>query len=84
MNPRQRLRNAGRSAAIVLMTVALASSASAEWKEKVLYSFQAGTDGADPQGPVYLFDKMLYGTTASGGGTGCGGNGCGTLFRVKP
>jgi uncharacterized repeat protein (TIGR03803 family) len=52
--------------------------------EKVLYSFQAGTDGADPQGPVYLFDKMLYGTTASGGGTGCGGNGCGTIFRVKP
>ena len=52
--------------------------------ENVLYSFQDGSDGADPQGPVYLFDKMLYGTTTAGGGTGCGGSGCGTVFRVKP
>ena len=25
---------------------------------------------------------MLYGTTYAGGGTGCGGNGCGTVFEV--
>lgn len=53
-------------------------------KEKVLYSFQGGNDGSDPQGPVYQFKSKLYGTTTQGGGTGCGGNGCGTVFSVKP
>jgi uncharacterized repeat protein (TIGR03803 family) len=52
--------------------------------EKVLYSFQGGSDGSDPQGPVYAFKRQLYGTTTQGGGTGCGGNGCGTIYRVKP
>jgi uncharacterized repeat protein (TIGR03803 family) len=52
--------------------------------ETVLNSFKGGSDGADPQGPVYLFNLHLYGTTTKGGGTGCGGNGCGTIFRLKP
>lgn len=52
--------------------------------ERVLYSFKGGSDGADPQGPLYLFNRHLYGTTTKGGGTGCSGNGCGTIFRVKP
>ncbi len=52
--------------------------------ERVLHSFIGGSDGADPQAPVYLLSKILYGTTAEGGGTGCDGNGCGTVFRVKP
>jgi hypothetical protein len=26
----------------------------------------------------------LYGTTFAGGGSGCGGNGCGTVFALKP
>jgi uncharacterized repeat protein (TIGR03803 family) len=54
--------------------------------EKVLYSFLGGTaDGSAPQGPVYLFKGYLYGTTLSGGGTGCANNaGCGTVYRVKP
>jgi uncharacterized repeat protein (TIGR03803 family) len=52
--------------------------------EKVLYSFQGGSDGDDPQGPVYQFKGKLYGTTTQGGGTGCGGNGCGTVYSVKP
>ncbi len=52
--------------------------------EKVLYSFQGGSDGSDPQGPLYLLNRKLYGTTTTGGGTGCGGNGCGTVFKVKP
>jgi uncharacterized repeat protein (TIGR03803 family) len=51
--------------------------------ETVLYSFKGGTDGADPQGPLYLFNGWLYGTTTKGG-TGCGSNGCGTIFKVKP
>ncbi|HVR47306.1 MAG TPA: choice-of-anchor tandem repeat GloVer-containing protein [Candidatus Binatia bacterium] len=52
--------------------------------ETVLHSFAAGNDGSDAQGPVYLFNRWLYGTTTKGGGTGCGGNGCGTVFKVKP
>jgi hypothetical protein len=38
------------------------------WKEKVLYSFKSGTDGADPNGSL-VFDQKgaLYGTTFFGG-----------------
>jgi uncharacterized repeat protein (TIGR03803 family) len=52
--------------------------------EKVLYSFQGGNDGNDPQGPLYATGGKLYGTTTTGGGTGCSaGTGCGTVFRIK-
>ena len=46
-----------------------------------LYSFQAGTDGAWPEGGVAM-DKNgnLFGTTVDGG-AGCS-IGCGTLFRL--
>jgi|HubBroStandDraft_6_1064221.scaffolds.fasta_scaffold00001_140 uncharacterized repeat protein (TIGR03803 family) len=56
----------------------------ASGSEKVLYSFKGGSDGSDPQGPVHLLRGTLYGTTTQGGGTGCGGNGCGTIFKVRP
>ncbi|HYL26464.1 MAG TPA: choice-of-anchor tandem repeat GloVer-containing protein, partial [Candidatus Nitrosotalea sp.] len=52
--------------------------------ESVLYSFLGGSDGDDPQGPIYAFKGELYGLTTKGGGSGCGGNGCGTIFKVKP
>ena len=54
--------------------------------ESVLYSF-TGTgfsDGANPQAGL-IFDGgsgNLYGTTAAGGGSGCGVGGCGTVFQV--
>ena len=52
--------------------------------ESVLYSFQGGTDGSDPQAPVYLLNGELYGTTTTGGNGGCtNGAGCGTIFKVK-
>jgi hypothetical protein len=61
-----------------------------EWTEKVLYSFQAGNDGALPQAGLIL-DKEgnLYGTTSAGGdGAGCspvfGVSGCGTVFELSP
>jgi len=53
--------------------------------ETVLYNFGNGGDGQNPQAGL-LFDGAgnLYGTTANGGGTGCGGNGCGTVFELSP
>jgi hypothetical protein len=69
---------------IVLATV---STASAEWKEKVLYSFQGGTDGATPAGGV-VFDKQgnLYGVLQDYGPPSCApmGNYCGTVFQLTP
>jgi hypothetical protein len=57
----------------------------AEWKEKVLYSFQGGTDGWLPQGGV-VFDSVgnLYGTTSRSGSEGCPLSGCGTVFEISP
>ena len=67
-----------------LLVLALASPASAKWKEKVLYSFQGGSDGQTPAGGV-VFDKAgnLYGVTNEGGST-CPSPGCGTVFQLAP
>jgi|HubBroStandDraft_2_1064218.scaffolds.fasta_scaffold15740_3 uncharacterized repeat protein (TIGR03803 family) len=53
-------------------------------KETVLYSFTGSKDGASPHA-VLLMDAAgnLYGTTYYGGGTACGGKGCGTVFKVS-
>jgi uncharacterized repeat protein (TIGR03803 family) len=51
------------------VALTLTAAASAEWKEKVLYSFQGGSnDGFVPAGGV-VFDKAgnLYGATTDGG-----------------
>jgi len=64
----------------------LTSTASADWKEKVLYSFQGGSDGATPAGGV-VFDKAgnLYGATTDGGSTNCSPvAACGTVFQLAP
>jgi hypothetical protein len=68
-----------------LLVVALASPASAEWKEKVLYSFQGGADGSLPAGGV-IFDKEgeLYGLTIYGGSTACPPGWCGTFYQLSP
>lgn len=71
------------SLAIILAT---ASAASASWKEKVLYSFQGGTDGATPVGGV-VFDSAgnLYGATQDGGSSVCHSiYQCGTVYQLKP
>jgi hypothetical protein len=68
-----------------LLVLALACPASAEWKEKVLYSFQGGIgDGEYPAGGV-VFDKAgnLYGATTEGGGE-CLPAQCGTVFQLAP
>ncbi|MBZ5573944.1 MAG: hypothetical protein LAO09_18930 [Acidobacteriia bacterium] len=54
------------------------------WTESVLYSFAGGSDGATPQAGLVLdASGLLYGTTFAGG-TGCGTQGCGTVFALTP
>jgi uncharacterized repeat protein (TIGR03803 family) len=50
--------------------------------EKVLYSFGGGADGANPEAGLINIGGTLYGTTCEGGGSGCSGLGCGTIFSV--
>lgn len=52
--------------------------------ESVVYSFKGGQDGYNPQNGLTAVNGKLYGTTYQGGGTGCGGSGCGTIFRLTP
>ena len=54
------------------------------WTLSPLYSFQGGTDGAQPSGVTLGPDGALYGTTAIGGIVGCGTQGCGTVYRLVP
>lgn len=55
-------------------------------KESVLHTFTlGGSDGVYPQAGLYLDAKGdLYGATSEGGGSGCSGTGCGTLFKIAP
>ncbi len=59
-----------------------------KWKEKVLYSFKSGTDGANPNGGLVLDSKgAIYGTTYAGGNQNCKADasvGCGTVFALQP
>lgn len=58
------------------------------WAETVLYNFLAGNDGAYPGngGGNLVLDRSgdIYGTTYYGGGEGCDGMGCGTVFELTP
>jgi len=74
---------------LVWMLIAVAgfgSVATAASKEKVLYSFQGGTDGATPAGGV-VFDAAgnLYGATTNGGSASCRSIAqCGTVYQLAP
>jgi uncharacterized repeat protein (TIGR03803 family) len=54
--------------------------------EKTLYNFDPATGGGySPQGGVTMDSEgNLYGTTYYGGGTGCGGGGCGIIYKLTP
>ncbi len=55
------------------------------WLLSTIYAFQDLADGKYPYAGVILgSDGSLYGTTAFGGGTGCGGEGCGTVYKLTP
>ena len=54
------------------------------YAERVLYSFKGARDGYGPNGSLILGRTgALYGTTLNGG-TGCGNDGCGTAFALRP
>jgi uncharacterized repeat protein (TIGR03803 family) len=50
--------------------------------ETSLYAFSGGNEGANPQGALISVGGVLYGTTYDGGGTDCGGSGCGTVYKL--
>jgi hypothetical protein len=65
---------------LCMIVLTLISSASAEWKEKALYSFQGSPDAATPAGGV-VFDQQgnLYGAALGGPQYSQG-----TVFQVAP
>ncbi len=56
---------------------------SSGYTESALHEFGSGSDGTDPYAGLVM-DKHgdLFGVTAMGGGTGCGGYGCGVVFEL--
>jgi uncharacterized repeat protein (TIGR03803 family) len=59
----------------------------AQAQEHTVYSFCSQTgcvDGAIPVAGLIDVNGLLYGTTFSGAGTGCYGQGCGTVFSLDP
>jgi hypothetical protein len=78
-------RVVSRLLALFAVALTVAVPASASWKEKVVYSFQGGTDGSLPAGGV-IFDKAgnLYGLTIYGGSTACPPGSCGTIYELSP
>jgi uncharacterized repeat protein (TIGR03803 family) len=56
----------------------LARNTRGRYRERVLYSFQGGSDGSSPTATLALKSGELYGTASAGGGS-CG---CGTVFKV--
>jgi uncharacterized repeat protein (TIGR03803 family) len=69
-------------AAIVVALLATAAEAA---KERVLYSFHGASDGGFLEADLYRdAEGNLYGTASEGGSAGCGGGGCGTVFKLTP
>ncbi len=84
MNPNQWPGCASRLLVIALATLILSASASAEWKEKVLYSFQGGSAGSTPAGGVVFDRPEISPARIAGVASGCPSNGCGTVFEISP
>jgi uncharacterized repeat protein (TIGR03803 family) len=74
-------------AALGLVSVvwATTSGISAAASEKIVHAFQGGSDGAYPYaGLIKDNTDTLYGPTSIGGGAGCQGSGCGTIYTIAP
>jgi len=67
---------------VAALTLAVPSAAREGAKIKVLHTFGSAKDGTFPSGPLLENHGSLYGTTNGGGGFGCEGYGCGTVFRL--
>ncbi len=53
--------------------------------ETILHSFRGHKDGYKPISSLAMDAAgNLYGTTVEGGGSACGGGGCGTIFQISP
>jgi uncharacterized repeat protein (TIGR03803 family) len=80
------IKDRGRIAALVLGSLIAASSPTAVAQtESVLLSF-GGTSGSSPYfgNLIQASDGSFYGTTQLGGGGGCVGGTCGTVYKVSP
>ena len=59
----------------------LSPTGAGTWQERVLYSFQGGTDGSFPLSTLVFGAKgNLFGTTTTGGRASCD---CGTVFKLR-
>lgn len=69
-----------------LAVTAFVTSAWATPQEAVLHSFNNNAKDGYYSSAGLIFDAAgnLYGTTVEGGGPGCGGLGCGTVFQLAP
>ncbi len=54
------------------------------WTESVLYDFQGGGDGRQPNDVLFGQGGVLYGATRFGGNVQNCGGGCGTVFELTP
>ena len=72
-------RIAGSFFAVVLAAGLSLGGAEASATYKLLYTFQGGTDGQNPQGQFVNINGTFYGTTQYGGA-----NGSGTVFTITP
>jgi uncharacterized repeat protein (TIGR03803 family) len=56
------------------------------WSYSTLHDFTGGSDGSLPAGPLALdANGNLYGSASAGGDLNCSlGNGCGTVWVIKP
>lgn len=74
---------------LVLLLLVVVTEVQAASKERILYTFQGGDDGARPWATLLLDDKTgtLYGTTEDGGNQSCENffdTGCGIIFSLSP
>jgi hypothetical protein len=85
MTRKRRSQSAIGLLSFLVAVFALTMPASAEWKEKVLYSFQGSPDGSFPGGGL-VFDKAgnLYGVTLEGGSGSCPPAQCGIVYQLSP
>src|SRR5208282_5438429 len=84
MNLNRRIYPIAQALLTVAAILSLTGNASAEWKEKVLYSFQGGNDGSVPAGGV-VFDSAgnLYGATTYTSSCPTTFD-CGTVYELSP